>query len=125
MANNTSYDAFIPFYPVHDLAATRDFYHREVGLELEREEARCLIFRAAGGHLGFCLFDGPLPDHEALTLSLVAEDVDLLYQRLRQLGVDTEQPPRRNEHYQVYHFFARDPDGYRVEFRRFIAPLHG
>jgi catechol 2,3-dioxygenase-like lactoylglutathione lyase family enzyme len=125
MSETSKYDAFIPFYPVHDLAATRDFYQREVGLELERDEARCLIFRAAGGYLGFCLFDGALPSHEGLTLSLVAPDVDTVYQRLRSLGVETELSPRRNEHYRIYHFFARDPDGYRLEVRRFIEPLHG
>lgn len=125
MSMTSPYDAFIPFYPVHDLAATRDFYERELGLELEREQARCLIFRAAGGHLGFCLFDGPLPDHEALTLSLIAPDVDSMYKRLRGLGVETEQPPRRNEHYRIYHFFTRDPDGYRIEIRSFVEPIHG
>jgi catechol 2,3-dioxygenase-like lactoylglutathione lyase family enzyme len=125
MSETSKYDAFIPFYPVHDLAATRDFYQRELGLELERDEARCLIFRAADGYLGFCLFDGPLPSHEGLTLSLVAPDVDVVYQRLRRLGVEIELPPRRDEHYRIYHFFARDPDAYRVEVRQFIEPLHG
>lgn len=120
-----AYDAFIPFYPVHDLAATRDFYQREVGLELEREEARCLVFRAASGYLGFCLHDGPLPDRSALMLSLVAPDVDSVYQRLRRLGVEVEQAPGRNEHYRIYHFFALDPDGYRLEVRRFLEPSQG
>ncbi|MEX2536881.1 MAG: VOC family protein [Trueperaceae bacterium] len=124
MIDTSPYDAFIPFYPVHDLAATRDFYVRELGLELERDEGRCLIFRVAGAHLGFCLFDGPLPDHEGLILSLVALDVDEVYQQLRQLGVETEQPPRRNEHYGIYHFFTRDPDGYRIEMRRFTERSH-
>lgn len=122
MVEPPAYDAFIPFYPVHDLAATRDFYVRELGLELERDEGRCLILRAASGYLGFCLFEGDLPDHEGLALSFLAADVDEVYQRLRRLGADTELPPRRNEHYRVYHFFARDPDGYRVEIRRFIEP---
>jgi catechol 2,3-dioxygenase-like lactoylglutathione lyase family enzyme len=125
MSETSKYDAFIPFYPVQDLSATRDFYQRELGLELERDEARCLIFRAAGGYLGFCLHDGARPSHEGLTLSLVAPDVDTVYQRLRSLGVEIELSPRRNEHYRIYHFFARDPDGYRLEVRHFIEPLHG
>jgi catechol 2,3-dioxygenase-like lactoylglutathione lyase family enzyme len=125
MSETSRYDAFIPFYPVHDLAATRDFYQRELGLEIERDEARCLIFRAADGYLGFCLSEDALPSHEGLTLSLVAPDVAAVDQRLRRLGVEIELAPRRNEHYRIYHFFARDPDGYRVEVRRFIEPLHG
>ncbi|HEX7002597.1 MAG TPA: VOC family protein [Trueperaceae bacterium] len=123
MVDGSDYDAFIPFYPVHDLAATRDFYVRELGLVLEREEAGCLIVRAAGGHLGFCLFEGPLPEHDGLTLALVASDVDGVYRRLRRLGAETELPPRRDEQHRVQRFYARDPDGYRVEIRRFLAPL--
>lgn len=125
MVDYSAYDAVIPFFPVHDLAATRDFYIRELGLELEREEDRCLILRAARGYLGFCLFDGPLPSFDGLTLALVARDVDEIYQRLRRLGAETELPPRRNERYRVYHFFARDPDGYRIEIRRLIEPTRG
>lgn len=121
-AGQGRFDAFIPFFPVHDLAATRDFYERELGLEVEQEQARCLILSAGGGHLGFCLSEAPPPAHDGLVLSLLTGDVDGLYQRLRVLGIEIEQPPRRDEHYSIYHFFVHDPDGYRVEFRSFLEP---
>ena len=56
-------------------------------------------------------------------MTLVAEDVDAVYQRLKQFGVEIEAPPKLNEHYGIYHFFARDPDGYRLEVQRFLEPL--
>ena len=118
MTDAAHYQAFIPFYPAHDLTATRDFYVRELGLEPESEEGGRLVLRAAGGYLGFLHFDGPLPHHEALTLALLTNDVDGVYQRLRRLGAETELPPRRDDRYRVYHFVARDPDGYRVEIRQ-------
>ena len=38
-------EQFIGFYPCHDLSATRDFYERDLGLELARDQESCLIFR--------------------------------------------------------------------------------
>ncbi|CAN5451839.1 VOC family protein [soil metagenome] len=114
----------IPFYPCHDLAATADFYSRDLKLPLARDQETCLIFRVtAGAYLGFCQHDGPLPRHQGLILTLLANDVDGLYGRLRSLGVETEGAPRLSEGYRIYHFFARDPDGYRLEVQRFVEPL--
>lgn len=118
----------IAFYPVRDLAATRDFYARDLGLALARDQGSCLIFGArGGGHFGFCLHDGgdPLPVHDGLILTLVTPDVDAVYRHLRRVGVETESGPSRNEAFGIYHFFARDPDGYRVEVQRFDLPLPG
>lgn len=115
----------IVFYPVRDLAATRDFYARDLGLALARDQGACLIFRApGGGHVGFCLHEeGALPSHDNLILTLVTPDVDGAYRHLRRVGVETDHAPRRNERFGIYHFFARDPDGYRVEIQRFDRPL--
>lgn len=117
-------DQFISFYPCHDLSATRDFYERDLGLELARDQETCLIFRVAeSAFVGFCQHEGALPQHQGLIITLVLDDVDGVYKRLKQLGVEIEAPPRLNEHYGIYHFFARDPDGYRLELQRFLEPL--
>ena len=117
-------DAFIAFYPCHDLSASRDFYERDLGLRLARDQKTCLIFHVAGrGYLGFCQHEGGVPAHDGLILTLVTDDVDEVYKTLRRLNVETEAPPRLNEQHGIYHFFARDPDGYRVEVQRFLEPL--
>ena len=116
----------IAFYPVRDLAASRDFYGRDLGLALARDQGACLIFTApGGGHVGFCQADAnaPLPMHDGLILTLVTSDVDGAYRRLLRLGVETERPPTRDASFGIYRFFARDPDGYRVEIQRFDEPL--
>ena len=118
----------IAFYPVRDVAATRDFYERDLGLALARDQGVCLIFTApGGGHAGFCQSEAnePLPTHDGLILTLVTSDVDGAYRRLRRLGVETEHAPAREESFGIYRFFARDPDGYRVEIQRFDEPLVG
>jgi len=115
---------FISFYPCHDLSATRDFYERDLGLELARDQETCLIFRVtATAFVGFCQHEGDLPKHKGLIITLVTENVDGVYSRLKQLGVETEAPPKLNERYGIYHFFARDPDEYKLEVQRFLTPL--
>ncbi len=124
MSTKVHFEAAIAFYPAQDLAATRDFYLRDLGLELARDQGSCLIFRVAtGGLFGFCHHAGPTPEHRGLILTVVTDEVDAVYQRLRRLGVETESSPRLHPDYGIYHFFARDPDGYRVEVQRFVEPL--
>lgn len=116
----------IAFYPASDLSASSDFYGRDLGLRLARDQESCVIFRVAGSaYLGFCQSEGALAAHPGIILTLLVDDVDGLYARLRSLGAETENPPRVNERFAIYHFFARDPDGYRVEVQRFLEPLEG
>lgn len=120
-------DSLIGFYPCRDLARTTRFY-QALGLEVARDQGSCVIFRvAAGGFLGFCQHDETpeqeLPVHPGLILTLVLDDVDGAYERLTELRVETEAPPKLNKDFGIYHFFARDPDGYRLELQRFTDPL--
>lgn len=115
---------FIAFYPVRDLAATRDFYGRDLGLSLTRDQGSCLIYQApAGGYLGFCQHETHTTSPDHLILTFVCSDVDAVYHRLRRFGVETEGPPTDRPEFGIYRFFARDPDGYRVEIQRFHQPI--
>jgi catechol 2,3-dioxygenase-like lactoylglutathione lyase family enzyme len=52
-------------------------------------------------------------------ISIVTDDVDAWYQRLRGKGVAVDNPPRRLEQFAIYTFFTRDPNGYVIEFQQF------
>ncbi|MEM7737273.1 MAG: VOC family protein [Deinococcota bacterium] len=127
-----TYDGLIAFYPCQDLAATRDFYTRDLGLTLVREQETCLIFRvAAAGYVGFCQLEAvlvkveptELPSHNAFIITLLSDDVEAVYKRCLELNIETEGAPRHNSKYNIEHFFAQDPDGYRIEIQRFLEPL--
>jgi catechol 2,3-dioxygenase-like lactoylglutathione lyase family enzyme len=119
-------DGLIAFYPCHDLEATRNFYERDLCLPLVRDQGTCLIFKVAReAYVGFCQHGEILPEHKGLIVTLLTDDVDGMYRRLRHLNIETEATPKLNETYRIYHFFARDPDGYRVEIQRFLEPLGG
>lgn len=120
----TAFDGQIVFVPVADLARSADFYGQALLLPLVLDQGGIKIFRAAGGgFLGISQSDGPLAEAERLVLTFVTERVDEWHTRLVAQGVATDGPPRENQRYQIYHFFARDPDGYRVEVQRFLHPF--
>ena len=116
--------SFVAFYPCHDLAATTDFYTRDLGLTLVRDQKTCVIFKVAReAYLGFCQHEGDIPNHKGVIITLVMDNVDKAYQRLLRLHIETEGKPKQNKVFGIYHFFARDPDGYRLEVQRFDEPL--
>lgn len=119
------FDGALPFFPVRDLSATRDFYVRDLVLEVARDQGSCVIVAAGDAFVGFCQSadDGPLAEGDGVILTFVTDAVDAWYARLRRLGIETEGSPRRHPTIPIYHFFARDPDGRRIEVQRFDTPL--
>ena len=57
-----------------------------------------------------------------MVLTFVTDHVDDWYERLKAGGAALEGPPEKSEKFQVYCFFAHDPEGYRIEFQRFLNP---
>jgi catechol 2,3-dioxygenase-like lactoylglutathione lyase family enzyme len=111
----------ITFLFTGDYAASIHFYQGVLGLRLVLDQGTCRIYQLAGSaYLGLC--DRPAEGEHALILTIVTPEVDAWYDRLRAAGVRCDHAPRHNPAYGIYHFFARDPAGYRVEFQRFDDP---
>lgn len=123
-----SIDQTIVFLPTADLASQRAFYEGVFGMELALDQGVCQIFRAReGAFFGFChrpetqvqehevVIDGPI-------LTIVSQEVDAWYAHCLKHGVRVDGAPRMNEKYLIYHFFAFDPSGYRLEVQRFEDP---
>jgi len=110
----------IVFFGTRDLNITSSFYRDLIGLELFRDQETCKIFfTAGGGMIGFCdhLQVGPREDNPIITL--LTDEVDEFYKRLIKAGVECTDPTV-DEKFNIYHFFTRDPDGYRLEIQRFL-----
>lgn len=124
MTQQLSFDSQITFVPVADLARSVDFYEQVLLLRPVLDQGGIKIFAVAGGgFIGLCESDGPLAADDRLILTFVTDEVDAWHTRLESQGVATDGAPRENERYQIYHFFARDPDGYRLEIQRFLHPF--
>ncbi len=114
---------FIVFLPAPNWEATREFYERILGLRLALEQVDCVIYQVAGaGYLGFCQRAETPQPAERVILTLVSREVDEWHARLQAHGVEIAKSPTLNERYQIYHLFARDPNGYLIEIQRFEDP---
>ena len=121
---NPPADAFVTFLPTTDLERTADFYGRVLGLPLALDQGACRLYRAAeGAYLGFCRADAPMPDPARVVLTLVVPDVAAAHARLTAAGLETDGPPRANPAFRIEHFYAADPNGYRLEVQRFLHPF--
>ena len=116
--------ALVAFYPSQDLVANRAFFEGLLGLPLVRDQGVCLIYKVADkAYVGFCSHLEAVNTPNSIIITLVHEDVDGEYQRYQARGIPNDGPPRLNERYGIYHFFAHSPEGYRVEVQRFNEAL--
>lgn len=114
-----SFDDQIVFVYVRDLDRASKFYGDLLGLELVLDQGGCLIYRVAGSaFLGIC-DQVERAGIEGSLVTLVTEHVDLWFERLVGAGAEIIRPPQHSEEYRIYNFFARDPDGNRLEIQRF------
>ncbi len=109
----------IIFFGTKDLAALKDFYVKQAGMKIWLEQADCTLLQHGNLLMGFC----ERTDIEAagiITLFYPARhDVDAMYEKFRQVALG---PPQINKKYEIYNFFAKDPEGRKVEFQAFLKP---
>jgi len=108
------------FLKTQRLADLREFYLQQVGCEVWLERADCLILRNGNLLFGFCERDD-VDEGALLTFFYQSRaDVDRIYDSLKSIAVS---PPAGNDKYNIYHFFARDPEGRTIEFQCFDHPV--
>ncbi|MCY4062260.1 MAG: VOC family protein [Chloroflexi bacterium] len=114
-------DAQITFIYASNLESSARFYEAVLGLPLAVDQGSCRIYCVLDGraYLGLCQGKPAPEDLSGIIITLVTSDVDGCYARIVARGWQCEHPPQRNENYQIYHFFLRDPSGYRIEIQRF------
>lgn len=115
------FDAQITFLYSRDLSRSAHFYEEVLGFDLALDQGSCRIYRVTGtdAYLGICYGEVAPEASRGLIFTMVTADVDGWYVRILERGWSCEHPPRRNETYGIFHFFLRDPDGYRIEIQRF------
>lgn len=107
-----------------DLEVTAPFYEDTLGLQLILDQSACRIYRSSeSSFLGLCRArPGREVEPRGIVLTLVTPDVDGWYAHLLATGVPLEGAPVRSGQFNVYSFFTRDPNGYRIEFQQFLDP---
>ena len=121
--NGLIIDQQITFIYVQDLETSREFYEEVIGFRLILDQGSCRIVETAGGgYLGYCTRDKRPQLQNSIILTLITSQVDEWYSYLVDKGLDIPEPPKQNPTYNIYHFFLKDPDGYVLEFQKFLDP---
>ena len=108
------------FFRTADREQVVEFYTDRLGFEhwLE-QEGGCTILRRENLLVGFCAADQS--ETEGI-VTVAVEDraaVDALYENLADAA---RGEPAENETFDIYQFFATDPDGRAVEVQTFLHP---
>ena len=108
------------FLPTSNLRSTIAFYTSKLGMDMWLDQGDCAVLQHGNLLLGFC--ERPVESFEGIiTLFYETRDeVDAIYQTLKDLA---ESPPKDNQAYHIYHFFARDMENRRLEFQAFLHDL--
>ncbi len=115
----------IVFFRTADRERVVEFYVDRLGARRWLEQdGRCTILRLDNLLVGFCSGDGTAVEAETDGIVTVAvEDeaaVDRLYGDLDDVA---RGPPERVDAFDIYRFFATDPDGRTVEVQTFLHEL--
>ena len=114
-----SIDQQITFFYTQNGPKTWTFYEQVMGLPLVLDQGGCRIYCVVGdAYVGFCERAGPRPT-EGVLFTIVTDEVDEWAEHLKAHGVEFTQEPKHNSEYQIYHFFAKDPNGYLIEVQKF------
>ena len=107
----------IVFFGTETHDAVVEFYCEQVGAERWLEQPDCTILRYDNQLFGFCERAAADTDAVLTFVSPTREGVDELYERLEP---HAQGKPTENERYEIYHFYATDPDGRDVEGQTFL-----
>ncbi|MBN1150343.1 VOC family protein [candidate division WOR-3 bacterium] len=112
--------AGIVFFKTDNMEKTLAFYVDAVGMDVWLEQKNCVILRHENMLLGFCL--GEMPRNESLITFFYSnkKKVDEIYEKLKN---SAQNQPKYNKDYDIYHFYAEDPQGRVVEFQFFCSEI--
>lgn len=93
-----------------------DFYRNRVGCSIWLRQADCVVLQHGNLLVGFCQRERV--DTQGLLCFVYdnREEVDRMYGEFK---AEAESEPVANPKYEIYHFFAKDPEGRTVEFQSF------
>ncbi|MFO7815889.1 MAG: nitroreductase family protein [Halanaerobiales bacterium] len=112
----------IVFMKTKNLKQISKFYQEELGMELWQDQGRCMIFEKGNLQLGFCQSEKIENDGIITFYFKDKKAVDKFYKNISD-GIDISKEPQVNEDFNIYQFFAKDPEGRTLEFQTFLHKL--
>jgi hypothetical protein len=115
----------IVFFSTEQREAVVEFYTETVGAEVWLDQPDCTILDYDGFRFGFCQRE---TTDDCGILTFVSDDragVDEMHEAIERSEGEARaiEEPHENEKYDIYQFFAEDPDGRTAEFQTFLHDL--
>ncbi|MHA1903948.1 MAG: VOC family protein [Candidatus Thorarchaeota archaeon] len=109
----------IVFFRTTMLDDIEKFYIEQIGMSVWLKQKDCIILKHDNLLLGFCQRE--VSETEGLIAFVYSskEDVDSMHRKLDRWVMSK---PIENEQYEIYHFFAKDPEDRTLEFQVFLHP---
>jgi hypothetical protein len=95
------------------------FYNERIEMKVWLKQKDCTILKHDNLLLGFCQREVAETEGLIAFVYSTKEDVDSMHRKLNR-WVASE--PIENEQYEIYHFFAKDPEERTLEFQVFLHP---
>jgi len=111
----------IVFVKTKNLQALKDFYIERIGCTLWLDQGACAIFQYGNLLLGFCERDTVETQGVYTFFYTDKHEVDHMYSHFKYIATSE---PKENTDYQIYHFYAKDPDGRIIEFQHFLNDIN-
>ncbi len=111
----------IIFFNTNKLSELNEFYINELGCSLWLDQGSCQIYKFGNMLYGFC------QSHKADIPGIITfffekkKDVDRAYNKFKEIASSS---PKKNPKYNIYHFFAKDPEGRIIEFQHFLGTVN-
>lgn len=106
------------FLKTGDLEAVSDFYIGRVGMKMWLDQGECIILRHDNFLLGFCKGEKEAVSPCITFFYRTNEEVDAMYVMMKDAATSM---PVTNKKFNIYHFWAKDPEGRTIEFQRFLT----
>lgn len=112
----------ISFYGTDDLEKTDKFYKKYFNLKIYKDQGTCKIYNIPGaGMIAFCEHMEVLTKNKSPIITFLTENVDEIYEKFKNMaGIELTTKPIKNEDFNIYQFFAKDPNGYTLEIQKFL-----
>jgi hypothetical protein len=110
----------IVFFRTLKLEQLKNFYIGKVGCKMWMDQGDCIILKFGNMLVGFCQRDSADLDGLITFFYQDKEAVDRAYETFKETA---QAAPVMNKKYNIYHFFARDPEGRGIEFQYFAGPI--
>lgn len=113
--------AGIVFLKTTNIKRITEYYTTIIGATIWLDQKDCVILKHDNFLFGFCE-RGEINTGWLLTFFFKTKtEVDEIYEKIKNFSTTK---PVQNSRYQIYQFFAKDPEGRNLEFQSFLHEIN-